>query len=394
MSAMWNSGRFPSSIATRVPRPTPSSANAAATRAARSPYSAYVSARYSAPSFQRSATASARASTVARNRPGTVWPATRSSSCARVTGPVIGLTVVPFPFRRAAELSTDLGGEPVGKGGKVRQPGGYCRAVRPEESVGAPGAATHVGASLRRISSGRTRASGSVLGDVLNSLAESADVPPMRPHARRPSVVAALFLAVLVIAGGLTTGSGGSEFGRAPPARRVHRRPTTTDPDTAEAYRALAIQVSRNNAMLAQLTTQLDATTQRLAELAAAIVDTQQKLDAARAESARLLQIVRDRAAYIYRNAHQPQVAVGDIAQHRGRHVGPEVRRGRDAHRRAADHRPQQAGRRARREAQGPREPARAAAGGARPAREREDRARRRSLHASRRCSTKRARSR
>src|SRR5204863_435616 len=72
--------------------------------------------------------------------------------------------------------------------------------------------------------------------------------------------------------------------------------------------------VSRNNVALAQLSAQLDTTTQRLAELTAAIADTQQKLDAARAESARLHQVVRDRAAFIYRSGHQPQVAVGDIA--------------------------------------------------------------------------------
>ena len=56
------------------------------------------------------------------------------------------------------------------------------------------------------------------------------------------------------------------------------------------------------------------------------------------------------------------------------------------------DHRPQQAGRRARRQAQGPRVATRAAAGGARPARQREDRARPRSPHDSRRCSTRPAR--
>ena len=155
-----------------------------------------------------------------------------------------------------------------------------------------------------------------ILGYLLNSVAEPADVPPMRPHARRPSVVAVLFIAVLVTAGGLTAGPRGSGFGfGARPAGAASAPPTdSTDPATADAYRALAIQVSRNNAMLTQLSTQLDATTQRLAELAAAIVDTQQKLDTARAESARLVQVVRDRAAYIYRNAHQPQIAVGDIA--------------------------------------------------------------------------------
>ena len=136
----------------------------------------------------------------------------------------------------------------------------------------------------------------------------------MRSHARLPLGVAALVLSALALAG-LVVGPTAAGLGSRPAgAANASSVTDSTDPDTAEAYRALALQVSRNNAMLTQLTTQLDATTQRLAELAAAIVDTQQKLDAARAESARLQQIVRDRAAYIYRNAHQPQVAIGDIA--------------------------------------------------------------------------------
>ncbi len=136
----------------------------------------------------------------------------------------------------------------------------------------------------------------------------------MRPHARPPLGVAALVLPALALAGFVVGPAAAGLGARAAGAATNASVADSTDPDAAEAYRALAIQVSRNNAMLAQLTTQLDATTQRLAEVAAAIVDTQQKLDAARAESARLQQIVRDRAAYIYRNAHQPQVAVGDIA--------------------------------------------------------------------------------
>ena len=150
--------------------------------------------------------------------------------------------------------------------------------------------------------------------DVLNSLAESADVPAMRPHARRPLVVAALMLAVVLAAGSAAAGLGARPAGAATGSAAAGAADASTDPGTAEAYRTLAIQVNRNNAMLTQLSAQLDATTQKLAELAAAIVDTQQKLDAARAESARLQQVVRDRAAYIYRSAHQPQVAVSDIA--------------------------------------------------------------------------------
>ena len=188
-----------------------------------------------------------------------------------------------------AELSTDLGGEPVGKGGKVRQPGGYCHAVRPEESVGAPGATSTrellYAASPRDVLLCGPAVARSRLGrhSGLNSLAQPADVPPMRPHARLPLRVAVLLLPALAVAG-LVVGPSAVGLGTRPATAASAPVTDTTDPDTAEAYRALAIQVTRNNAMLAQLTTQLDATTQRLAELAAAIVDTQQKFDAARAE--------------------------------------------------------------------------------------------------------------
>jgi peptidoglycan hydrolase CwlO-like protein len=88
--------------------------------------------------------------------------------------------------------------------------------------------------------------------------------------------------------------------------------PTTPKPDP-DAFAALANQVSQNQALLTQLTAQVAQTTQRLAELATEITVTQQKLDATRAEMERLKQIVRDRAAYIYRHADTPQTAVVDI---------------------------------------------------------------------------------
>jgi hypothetical protein len=92
--------------------------------------------------------------------------------------------------------------------------------------------------------------------------------------------------------------------------------PSTTssaDAEAAAAYGALALQLNRNQAMLAQVSSQLDETTQRLAQIVAAVADTQQKLDATRAESARLQGIVRERAAVIYTSGHQPQLAIGDI---------------------------------------------------------------------------------
>jgi mannosyl-glycoprotein endo-beta-N-acetylglucosaminidase len=89
--------------------------------------------------------------------------------------------------------------------------------------------------------------------------------------------------------------------------------PTTTPHPDPDAFAALANQVSTNQALLAQLTAQVDQTTQRLADLGVAIADTQQKLDAARAEMTRLQQIVRSRASYIYTHAGAPQTAVVDI---------------------------------------------------------------------------------
>jgi hypothetical protein len=89
--------------------------------------------------------------------------------------------------------------------------------------------------------------------------------------------------------------------------------PTTTPHPDAGAFEALANQVSQNQALLVELSTQVDRATQRLAELTAAIADTQQKLDAARAELAHLRQVVRARASYIYTHANAPEVAIGDI---------------------------------------------------------------------------------
>jgi phage shock protein A len=87
---------------------------------------------------------------------------------------------------------------------------------------------------------------------------------------------------------------------------------TTPKPDP-DAFAALANQVSQNQQMLTQLSAQVDQATQRLAALGSEIAATQQKLDATRAEMERMRQIVRDRAAYIYRHADAPGNAVVDI---------------------------------------------------------------------------------
>jgi hypothetical protein len=87
---------------------------------------------------------------------------------------------------------------------------------------------------------------------------------------------------------------------------------TTPKPDP-DAFAALANQVTQNQAMLIQLGTQVDQATQRLTQLGTEIDATQQKLDATRAQIEHLRDIVRARAAYIYRHADTPGNAVADI---------------------------------------------------------------------------------
>jgi len=99
------------------------------------------------------------------------------------------------------------------------------------------------------------------------------------------------------------------------PAPTAPGPPTTAPPALPDpaSFAALAAQVSQNQALLTQLAGQVDQATKRLADLAAAIADTQQQLDAARTQMAQLKQIVRSRAAYIYTHAQAPQIAVADI---------------------------------------------------------------------------------
>jgi peptidoglycan hydrolase CwlO-like protein len=132
----------------------------------------------------------------------------------------------------------------------------------------------------------------------------------MRPHARPRRTVAALVLVATVTASALAVVT---SVGAAAAADSSPSTTSSADAEAAAAYGALALQLNRNQAMLAQVSAQLDDTTQKLAQLVAAVADTQQKLDATRAEAARLQGIVRERAAVIYTSAHQPQIAVGDI---------------------------------------------------------------------------------
>jgi hypothetical protein len=78
-------------------------------------------------------------------------------------------------------------------------------------------------------------------------------------------------------------------------------------PDPA-AYRALLVEVSRNTARIAEMGAEIDAASAQIAEYDVEITTTQQQLDAALAEIARLKVVVRARAAFIYTHAQAPQV--------------------------------------------------------------------------------------
>src|SRR5262245_45259951 len=140
MSATKNSGRLRIMSTTRSPRPTPSPWRPAATRQASSAYSAKVVSCQPSPSRARSATASGRARTVSRKRPGTVCPRTCSASISFVTcstgAPLVlclaGHHMYRTGARRAqAKFSTGQGGKPV-------ENGGYWQPFVPRRSLGRP----------------------------------------------------------------------------------------------------------------------------------------------------------------------------------------------------------------------------------------------------------------
>ncbi|HXY94151.1 MAG TPA: glucosaminidase domain-containing protein [Acidimicrobiia bacterium] len=117
----------------------------------------------------------------------------------------------------------------------------------------------------------------------------------MLPHARpNPFTRAATFLCAVVVLG----------CALAPVAVAATDAPDPPDPD---AYRSLALEVSRNTKRIADLGTQIDQSNARIASLDGAIGFTQQRLDATRAEIARYRGIVRSRAAFMYTHLHSPQ---------------------------------------------------------------------------------------
>ena len=134
----------------------------------------------------------------------------------------------------------------------------------------------------------------------------ASDALPRLPRPRRPRTTTTSASTIDGLAGA------------APPVEPDDRRaPTPTprtpkpDPDT---FAALANEVAENEALLTQLSAQTAQATQRLGDL-----DDRDHDDPAAARgdprptSKRLRQVVRDRAAYIYRHADTPSTAVLDI---------------------------------------------------------------------------------
>jgi Mannosyl-glycoprotein endo-beta-N-acetylglucosaminidase len=119
---------------------------------------------------------------------------------------------------------------------------------------------------------------------------------------RRVLVVGAAALAAMAsIAGPSARAATG------PASPTTTTKPRGPEPPDAQSYRSLAAEVARNTARIADLAAQLDRANARIADLDAQIAFTQQRLDETRAEITRYRNIVRERAAFIYRHASAPQ---------------------------------------------------------------------------------------
>jgi hypothetical protein len=101
--------------------------------------------------------------------------------------------------------------------------------------------------------------------------------------------------------------SAGAATGPSPASPTTTTRPLGPERPDAQSYRALAAEVARNTARIADLAGQLDRANARIGDLDAQIAFTQQRLDQTRAEITRYRSIVRERAAFIYRHASAPQ---------------------------------------------------------------------------------------
>ena len=122
---------------------------------------------------------------------------------------------------------------------------------------------------------------------------------PSRASLRAPARLLTLALAAVVGLAALAL-----------PVAALAENPGPDHPDTPdpEAYRGLALEVSRNTDRIAELAEQIDEATARIAVLDGEIAKTEQQLDTTRAEIARLKDIVRQRAAFIYTHARSPRI--------------------------------------------------------------------------------------
>jgi predicted nucleic acid-binding Zn-ribbon protein len=129
-------------------------------------------------------------------------------------------------------------------------------------------------------------------------------MPPRARH-RAPARLLALALGVGLVLAAIALPAGAEPTGNGPDRTDTPDHADTFDP---EAYRALALEVSRNGIRLTELAKEIDEATARIATLDGEIAKTKQQLDATRAEIERIRDIVRERAAFIYTHARSPRV--------------------------------------------------------------------------------------
>ena len=251
MSAMWNSGRLRIRSTTRVPDSTPRSARAVANRVARSAYSAQVSTRYPSPSFQRSATASAGRGRWPRNLSGTVSA---------------GHALSELGVRDRHRGQANGNGHRSDRGSYPQEPVEKCRRrvenlVRMVDtdhssSRGVRWGAARAGFSTPTLLGTHRVADRAARPSTRGACAPMEDGwPRERPHVSSTRSTALLCAAVLVLVS-LATAAAADD-------------PETPHPDP-DAYRALAISLTRNTARVAPMAAQIDQIDARIGEHRAA----------------------------------------------------------------------------------------------------------------------------
>ena len=130
---------------------------------------------------------------------------------------------------------------------------------------------------------------------------------PVARSSRRALVLAAVTAAVVASMAAPSAVAATAPITPNAPTTTTTTRPKGPERPDAQSYRALAAEVARNDARIADLAAELERVNARIADLDAQVAFTQQRLDETRAEIARYRGIVRDRAAFIYRHARAPQ---------------------------------------------------------------------------------------